>query len=127
MKNRCSNPKNADYKYYGGKGIKVCKPWLNYKSFRTWAHQNGYQRHLTIDRIDSNKHYTPSNCRWATIRQQSNNRAYCHHWTYLGETLTLIEWGKKLGINPNTFRTRLSRGWSIKKILTTPIRKRYSS
>ena len=67
MKARCSNPNNKAYRWYGGKGIKVCKEWdSSYLSFKKWAISTGYRKGLTIDRIDSTMNYEPSNCQWLT-------------------------------------------------------------
>lgn len=75
MKSRCSNAKMNNYKWYGGKGIKVCKEWSeDFKTFYEWAHENGYQDNLTIDRIDGNGDYEPKNCRWITIQEQQRNK-----------------------------------------------------
>lgn len=72
MKKRCYNPKNKDYKWYGGKGIKVCDDWkVSYTNFKEWALSNGYADNLTIDRVDSNKDYEPSNCQWITQSENS--------------------------------------------------------
>ena len=74
MKYRCNNPKSDAYKYYGGRGIKICDEWDKFVPFYNWAMKNGYSDELTIDRIDNDKGYSPDNCRWATMKQQVQNR-----------------------------------------------------
>lgn len=75
MKTRCYNENNKDFKDYGGRGIKICDDWLSdFKNFYDWAISNGYQDDLTIDRIDVNGNYEPSNCKWSTRAEQSRNQ-----------------------------------------------------
>lgn len=109
MKERTMKEYNKKYKNYGGRGIKICDEWLNdFKTFYEWAISNGYEEGLTIDRIDVNGNYEPSNCRWATIKEQQNNRRNNHNITYNGETHTMKQWAEKLGINYKTLERRIN-------------------
>ena len=75
MKERCRYPKNKYWHIYGGRGISVCSEWANsFQSFQEWAIKNGYSDSLTLDRINNDGNYEPGNCRWATVKEQAQNR-----------------------------------------------------
>jgi hypothetical protein len=126
MKERCYNPKCHDYCHWGGRGITVCEAWRDeFLAFKEWALANGYKDGLTIDRIDNNGNYEPSNCRWATKKEQSNNRRSLHHLTYNGATKTITEWSRETGLNITTILMRLNKyKWSVEDTLKTPSMKR---
>lgn len=120
MKERCSTPSTSCYKYYGGRGIKVCDEWQEFEPFCEWAMMHGYRDDLTIDRLDVNGDYGPDNCRWATIEEQVLNTRRNHYITHNGETKTLKEWAKILGINHSTLIERLRRWQSVGDALSIP-------
>lgn len=123
LKQRCSNKKNTKFVRYGGRGIKVCKRWLN--SFENFLADMGEKPiGLTLDRVDNDGDYRPSNCRWATSKQQARNKTTNRFITYQGETLCLFDWARRTGIRWNTLQKRLEMGWSIHRTLTEPVRKR---
>ena len=122
MKARCVDPNSHKYHAYGGRGIKVCDEWLNsFESFYEWAMANGYQKDLSIDRIDNDGNYYPENCRWVTQKEQANNTRKNRLLTYNEETHTVAEWATIVGITKAALYHRLSRGWSVKEALTTPM------
>lgn len=121
MNSRCSNPKLANYANYGGRGIKVCERW---KSFENFVADMGIRPEgYSIDRINNDGDYEPSNCRWATTKQQLNNKRVNRILVLNGESRTIAEWSEKLGIGWYTIRSRVDRyGWTIEKALTTPVK-----
>lgn len=124
MKDRCTNEKSQFYKDYGGRGIVICDEWLGengFKNFYEWAIQNGYSNKLTIDRIDVNGNYEPSNCRWATMKVQNNNLRSNRRITINGVTHTVAEWSEIVGIKSATIFSRLRSGMSEKNAIMTPL------
>ena len=111
IKRRCYNTHDKSYqKWYGSKGIKMCEEWKNnFMSFHDWSVSNGYTENLTIDRVDSAGDYEPSNCRWVTQRDQATNRSNNVLFTCNGETLTEIDWAKKLKVAPATIKRRFEK------------------
>ena len=120
---RCTNDRAPAYPNYGGRGICVCDEWLNdFLSFYDWAMANGYQDDLTIDRIDVNGDYEPSNCRWATRKEQMNNTTRNHKIFVFGEELTLAEAARKYNVGYEQLKQRLQRGWDAEDAITEPSR-----
>lgn len=124
MKRRCNGVNTPYYKNYGGRGIKYCKEWERYETFKKWALANGYKDGLSLDRIDVDGDYTPQNCRWVTWKEQSNNKRQTVFITYKGKTQSLQRWAEESGIRYTTFRARIIQyGWDMEKALNTPVRK----
>lgn len=115
MIDRCKNSNNTYYHCYGGRGIKVCDEWKEFKNFYIWAIKNGYTDNLSIDRINNNDNYKPTNCRWADNKTQSRNRRTNKYITFNNETHCLIEWAEILNIKYKTLNNRLLRGWEIER------------
>lgn len=123
MKARCYDDKKAQYKDYGGRGIKVCDEWLeNPSSFFEWALNNGYKRGLHIDRENNNGNYDPSNCRWVTRKVNNRNTRRSKYVTYKGETKVLADWCDELGLEYLKINHRLWRGWNVERAFETPLR-----
>ena len=119
MLQRCGNPKDDAYRYYGARGIRVL--WPDFASFRADMLPS-YQPGLTIDRINNDGHYCKENCRWATRKEQNNNSRNNHRLRFKDENLTLTEWATRLKMTPETLRNRLSLGWPLSRALTESVR-----
>ena len=118
MKDRCNNPDCKVYSDYGGRGIKVCKEWIDdFSAFQKWALANGYKEGLTIDRKDNDKGYSPDNCRWTDRKIQGNNKRNCRYITYKGQRKTVAEWSDITGTPHDTLLYRLNHGWETERIL----------
>ena len=125
MKKRCCTKTCSNYKYYGAKGIKVCDDWLTFTTFREWAINNGYNDTLSIDRINSNGNYEPSNCRWVKQNTQVRNRSMSRMVTWNGKTQLIKDWAEELGVTYETLRVRINK-WGVEKAFTTPFPSRLS-
>ena len=122
MIGRCCNENDPAYKYYGNRKITVCKEWKDdFVNFLNWAMENGYTDELTIDRVDVNGNYEPSNCRWVNNLVQQNNKTNNNYLTHNGETHTLAEWSRITGIDQSVLWYRQSVGYTSDKILNPQI------
>ena len=118
IKDRCYNENNKEYHLYGGRGITVCAEWLHdFQAFYDWAMSNGYADDLTIDRIDNDKGYSPFNCKWATRKEQNNNKRSNNLITFNGKTQTIAQWADEKKMKYSTLNSRINRGWSIERTL----------
>ena len=123
MIQRCENPNHDGYKHYGGRGISICKKWReSFEAFFADMGESPTNRH-SIDRIDSDGDYTPSNCRWATAREQNGNRRTAIQITHDGRTMCVAAWAREAGMRSNCLRRRLANGWGIKEAIDTPSKK----
>jgi hypothetical protein len=121
MKDRCQNPHAPEYKNYGGRGIQVCREWLD--SFEAFMRDVGERPGpgYSLERINNGGNYEPGNVKWATSAEQTRNKRVNHMLTLHGETRCLTDWARVLGLNPKTLSNRLLKGWPPEKALTTPV------
>lgn len=121
MKNRCYNEKVENYKNYGGRGIKICDEWnqkkIGFINFYNWSINNGYKEGLTIDRINNDGNYEPSNCRWVTNEVQQRNKSNNIFLTFEGKTHCLAEWAEITGINVEKIGDRYRSNLPVERIL----------
>lgn len=121
MIQRCINTRCPVYDHYGGRGIKVCDRWLNFKNF--YEDMGVRPEGTSIERVDVNGNYEPGKCIWATPKEQSANRRNNNEIAYDGMIKCLKGWCEYLSMHESTFRNRMGRGWSVKQIIETPVRK----
>lgn len=122
MKDRCLRENNPAYKWYGGRGIEVCDEWLNdFVNFYNWSIKNGYVDGLSIDRIDVNGNYEPSNCKWIPLKEQALNTRTTKFLTYKGETKTVSEWCEITGLKRTTLLNRIRIGYSPEECFEVPL------
>ena len=127
LKTRCNNPNSPSYKNYGGRGITICDEWKSdFMNFWEWSYANGYDdkagfMECTLDRIDCDGNYEPSNCRWVDLTTQNNNKRCNHRLTLNGVTHTMGEWAKIRGMTVFALSRRIRSGWSVEDALMRPI------
>lgn len=122
MIQRTTNPKNAGYRNYGGRGIGVSNPWLKFDSFFLDMGMRPSSKH-SLERKDNNKGYSKENCKWATRIEQNSNKRNTRLFSVNGVTKHLAEWARDIGANHVTILDRIKAGWSVEMAVTTPPRK----
>lgn len=119
MRQRCNDKDNISYKYYGLKGIKVCKEWSDFRVFKKDMGDMPSEKHQ-VDRIDNDKGYYPKNCRWVTAKENMLNSTIIRWITHKGETKSLTQWAEDLNINIRTLKARLDiMKWPLEKALVS--------
>ena len=119
MLSRCRNKNIPRYKNYGGRGIKVCERWLSFENFLSDMGIN--PEGMSLERIDNDGNYKPSNCKWATPSEQANNRRSNTYLIIMGISYTRAEASKQFNINYGTLKSRIRRGWEPHDAVFTPI------
>ena len=117
MRQRCVNPKAMGFNHYGGRGIKVCERWNSFENFLADMGLRPSPKH-SIERRNNDGPYDPTNCIWATKKMQANNTSINHRLRLGDETLTVVQWAERLGIDRHTIGNRLALGWPIEKVLS---------
>ena len=125
MLQRCTNPKNHKYNRYGERGICVCDEWRDFQNFYEWAMSNGYADELTIDRIDNNGNYEPSNCRWVDSYTQMNNTSTNKMLYYKDGYYSIADISRMSETPYNLLRNRLANGWGLEDAIKIPVRDGY--
>ena len=116
MRSRCNGPTDKGYHNYGERGIKVCSRWSDFYTFVADMGPKPTPQH-SLDRIDTNGDYEPSNCRWATIIEQNNNMRTNTFVEFRGRSETIANWCRETGVSQNTAHSRIRYGWSMPESL----------
>lgn len=119
MKCRIKHPTERDGENY--KNISYCQEWEQYLPFKEWALSNGYKDHLTLDREDVYGNYEPSNCRWVSQKVQQRNKTNNKMVEWNGKIQCLSAWAEELGIERDTLKSRILRGWTVERAFTEPM------
>lgn len=120
MRSRCDNQNHTTFNNYGGRGIGVCSRWITFKNFL--ADMGKRPEGMTLERIDNDGNYEPSNCKWATQKEQHRNTRHNRMITYQGETKCMAEWAEDVRLKYDTLRNRIDRyGWTIERALTEKV------
>lgn len=117
MHGRCRDKSAKSYPQYGGRGITVCARWRSFENF--FADMGPRPEGMSIDRLDNDKGYEPSNCRWLPLNEQHYNCRNNRMVEYDGKRLNLEQWARQLGMSRNTIERRLSDGWPLDLVFTT--------
>lgn len=128
MKNRCTYESQQYFMNYGGRGIRICDEWLlpnvGFSNFESWAIKSGYSDNLTLDRINNDVNYEPSNCRWVDRKTQNKNKRNSCYVTYRGERMHINDFSEKFNLSKSAVYSRFVRGWDVERIIKTPINKK---
>jgi hypothetical protein len=111
MIQRCTNPKDKQFKQYGGRGITVCPSFLADMGSRPDVS-------LSVERMNNDGPYSPDNCKWGTRTEQNRNRRSCRPLTAMGRTQLMTDWARETGISVATIHKRLKRGWDVSRAVT---------
>jgi hypothetical protein len=121
MTQRATNPNSTHFASYGGRGITICERWTDFANFL--ADMGEPEPGMTLERIDNDKGYSPDNCRWASRKEQAQNRRTSKVLTYAGKTLTFAQWGDVTGLGRHIIAGRAASGWPVDDILWKPIQR----
>ena len=119
---RCTRPSDRAYKWYGGRGIKVCDEWQTYEGFKDWVQRTRPDETYTVERVDVDGDYCPGNCTWIPMSKQANNRTSCVRICHKGVTKNLTEWCRELGLEYKLVHNRMFKlGWDFERAISTAV------